>query len=106
MANLFWGAVFIFLNINLNLGHSQIGLLPEFVGYILLINWVKRIRKEEECIGTRLDAAKGWLTFLAVVSGIEYCLALLGISLQMSWISIILMPVLMGISCLICSALL
>ncbi len=100
MANLFWGAFFVFVNIDLNLEYCRIGLIPEFIGYILLIKWINRIREDEKCIGTGLNTAKGWLIFLGVVSGIDYCLALLGIALQISGVlSIILTSILIGISC-------
>lgn len=35
MRNIFIGFLFVFLDFNLSLGTSQIGLIPDFVGYIL-----------------------------------------------------------------------
>ena len=36
MQNLFWGAVFLLLNVNIVAGESLINILPCFVGYILI----------------------------------------------------------------------
>jgi hypothetical protein len=35
MQSLFWGLFFIFLDFNVTLGNSVVGLIPDFVGYIL-----------------------------------------------------------------------
>ena len=36
MQNLFWGTVFLLLNVNITVGESLINILPCFVGYILI----------------------------------------------------------------------
>ena len=37
MQNIFLGMLFAFLDININRGRTTIGLMPEFVGYILMV---------------------------------------------------------------------
>jgi len=37
MSRIFTGFLFIFLDFNLNLGNSQIGLIPDFIGYIIML---------------------------------------------------------------------
>ena len=38
MKNIFIGFIFLFLNLDINLGELKIGLLPDFVGYIIMLN--------------------------------------------------------------------
>lgn len=48
MSNLFNGMVLLFLNFNINIGRSSIGLLPDFLGFIFIVNGVKELSNESE----------------------------------------------------------
>ncbi len=45
---IFIGLVFIILNFNLNFNEVTIGLIPNFVGYILIIKGIKEVQNFEE----------------------------------------------------------
>lgn len=77
MSKIFIGFILIFLDFNLNLGNSQIGLLPDFIGYIMMINGIDEMALESPLF----MKVKPYATFMAVYSGIIYLLDLLGISL-------------------------
>lgn len=36
MNNIFYGMLFVFLDLDLNFGDSKVGLIPDFIGYILI----------------------------------------------------------------------
>ena len=36
MSSIFTGMLLVFLDFNINLGRSKIGLLPDFIGYIVM----------------------------------------------------------------------
>lgn len=48
MRAIFVGFLFIFFNLNINAGDSVIGLIPNFVGYILLVRGIKELENENE----------------------------------------------------------
>ena len=43
MQQVFWGIVFLFLNVNLTFGSVTIGLFPDFVGYLLLLQGARTL---------------------------------------------------------------
>lgn len=45
---IFIGLVFVILNFNLNFNEVTIGLIPNFVGYILIIKGIKEVQNFEE----------------------------------------------------------
>ena len=75
MQQVFWGIVFLFLNVNLTFGSVTIGLFPDFVGYLLLLQGARTLagriarfsRLEPLCVGG------------AAYTGVLYLLNLFGI---------------------------
>ena len=43
MNNIFIGFIFVFLDFNLDLGSSRIGLIPDFIGYVLIYQGLKEL---------------------------------------------------------------
>jgi hypothetical protein len=46
MKNLFIGFIFVFLDFNLNISNSKIGLIPDFIGYLIIINGLMDMSEE------------------------------------------------------------
>lgn len=94
MKNIFIGLLFIFLNFDLNLGNMKIGLLPDFVGYFLMIKGFDELIKESEFF----DKVRPWAAFMTCYTGIIYVLEFLGASNLLQGFSIILGIISMCIS--------
>jgi len=92
--NIFIGLLFIFLNFNLNLGGMQIDLLPNFVGYLLMIKGIDELIKESEFF----DKVRPWAVIMACYTGVIFFLDLIGVSYQLQGFSIILGIINMSIS--------
>lgn len=86
MKNIFIGFILIFLDFNLNLGNSQIGLIPDFIGYIAMINGLAEMSGESPQFMT----VKPYATGMAVYTGILYFMDFLGISASIGAFSYIL----------------
>lgn len=76
MKDIFIGFILIFLDFNLNLGNSKIGLIPDFAGYLIMINGILEMSEES----TLFTKVKPQVTAMAVYSGILYLLDLIGLS--------------------------
>lgn len=75
MNTIFVGMIFTLFNINIKLSGSSIGLLPDFVGYILIIRGLDKLAEQS----TQFAKARPWAVGMAVYTGVTYGLALLGI---------------------------
>lgn len=101
MKKLFWGIFFIYLNFNLDLSGHQLNLLPDFVGYILLILGMQDLAGESAffkkakpfAIGMTVYSALVWVGALLgfAMEGVMFellSLAALLVSLYISWLLI------------------
>ena len=43
MRNIFVGLLFIFLDFNLDFGTTRVGLIPDFIGYIMVFQGLKEL---------------------------------------------------------------
>ena len=86
MKNIFIGFLLIFIDFNLNLGNSQIGLIPDFVGYIVMINGLDEMADESRMF----MEVKPYATGMAVYTSILYFIDLIGISASLGFLSYIL----------------
>lgn len=86
MRNIFLGFVFIFLDFSLNLDSSKIGLIPDFVGYIIMINGLQEMAVES----TLFMKVKPFATGMAVYTGILYLLDLFGVSVSLGVLTYVL----------------
>ncbi len=83
MKNIFIGFLLIFLDFNLNLGNSQIGLIPDFIGYIVMINGLSEVASESQLF----MKVKPYATGMAIYSSVLYLMDLFGISASLGALS-------------------
>jgi len=76
MSNIFTGMLLVFLDFNLNIGRSTIGLIPDFIGYIIVDKGLAELADESY----RFAKARGFAKGMAVYTGILYFMDLLGIT--------------------------
>ena len=86
MRNIFIGFILIFLDFSLNLGNSKIGLIPDFVGYIVMINGLEEMAGESSLF----MKIKPYATGMAVYTGILYLLDLFGVSVSLGVLTYVL----------------
>lgn len=87
MKNIFIGFILIFLDFNLNRGgNAQIDLIPDFVGYIVMINGLKEMYSES----TLFMKVKPYVTGMAVYTGVLYFLDLVGVSVSLGVLTYVL----------------
>lgn len=76
MKNIFTGFLLIFLDFNLDLGASRIGLIPDFIGYIIMISGLKEMAEESPLF----LKAKPFAAGMAIYTGILYFMDMFAIS--------------------------
>jgi hypothetical protein len=76
MDKIFTGMIFAFLDFNINIGSSQIGLIPDFVGYIFIVNGLFELSSKS----SRFQKVQTHASIMAFYTGILYALDLFGIS--------------------------
>ena len=85
MEKLFFGFLLTFLDFNLDLGASRIGLIPDFVGYIFLRNGLREMAEESP----RFIRIRPFVTFMAFYTGTCYWMDLVGLSASLGALAII-----------------
>ena len=73
------GFLFIFLDFSLNLGNSKIGLIPDFIGYIIMIKGLEEMAEESNFF----IKIKPYVTGMAIYSGFLYFMDLFGASVSL-----------------------
>ncbi len=84
MSYLFFGYLLIYLDFSFHIGSHVIGLLPDFVGFILLTVALKNLSGES----ARFDSVRPFAIGMAVLTGATYVLNLIGVFDSRSWISV------------------
>ena len=77
MSKIFIGMILIFINFNIDIGTTRIGLIPSFVGYIFMLQGLAQL----EGFSHRFTKIKPLAMIMLVFSIITCVLDLLGISL-------------------------
>lgn len=67
MRKLFWGFFFIYLNFHLNLNQYSLNILPNFVGYILLLQGMKQLEEESHFFRRARPFAVGMAVYEAIL---------------------------------------
>lgn len=83
MTTIFIGLFFFLIDFNIDIGSIRIGLVPDFVGYVLLVSGLREIRHHSSAFKECEDGSK----IMVVISGIIYILDLFGMMSQISIIS-------------------
>jgi hypothetical protein len=86
MKNIFIGFIFIFLDFNLTSGNVKIGLIPDFLGYIIMVKGLVEMADESMLF----MKAKPYATGMAIYTGFLYVFDLLGVSASLGVLSYIL----------------
>lgn len=86
MKNILIGFILIFLDFNLNIGNSKIGLIPDFIGYLIIISGLVEMAEES----TLFMKVKPLVSGMVIYTGILYFLDLLGFSTLLGTFSYIL----------------
>jgi hypothetical protein len=84
--NIFIGFLLIFLDFNLDINTCRIGLIPDFIGYIILINGLKEMTFESKCF----EKIKPFVAGMGVYSSILYAMDLFGLSANLSGFGVLL----------------
>jgi len=75
MRKIMAGMVFVFLDFTINMEASRIGLIPDFVGYILIIQGLSELSP----LSFRFEKVKGLSAVMAVYTAVLYALDLFGV---------------------------
>lgn len=67
MIYLLWGTVFAVLNINMKIGPSTVDVLPNFVGYFLLMKGMTELSEESQAFAKGRHWAFGMMIFSAIL---------------------------------------
>lgn len=86
MRNIFIGFLLVLLDFNLNLNQCSVDLLPDFVGYIILVNGFHELEQES----SYFIKVRPYSIGMAVYTGILFVLDLFGASLNLSGLDFIL----------------
>lgn len=81
MKKIFIGAIFILLNFNITIGGGSLGLLPDPVGFILVWKGLTELVTGDKRLEEMSAFARKVLLVLAAATGIEYVLAIFGMTL-------------------------
>lgn len=89
MKLIFWGLILSFFNFNITTSVNLIGLLPDFIGYLLILRGCRQLMPS-----VWLEKLRGPAVFMIFVTGVEYFFNLLGIVIMHE---IVIIFVLLGI---------
>ena len=94
MQNIFLGMLFAFLDFDINLGNRTIGLMPDFVGYLLMIKGLEEMTAESALF----EKARPWALGMSVYTGVLYAMAFLAMPVQLRLLNWV-----MGVAALVAS---
>jgi uncharacterized protein involved in cysteine biosynthesis len=86
MKNIWIGLLLIFLDFSLNLNNVHIGLIPDFIGYLVMLGGLAELTEESPLF----DKVRPFAVGMAVYTGILYALDLFGVSASLGYLSALL----------------
>ena len=86
MDKLFWGFFFLFLNFNLNFNGASLGLLPDWVGFILLYLGCSELESESALF----QKPRPFCVGLGIYTGVLWLMSLLGIGADLGLLNWVL----------------
>ena len=72
MRNIFIGLLFIFLDFNLDFGAMRVGLIPDFIGYIMILQGLKEIALLSEHFGKAKPFTIGMIVYTSVLYAADF----------------------------------
>lgn len=94
MKKLMIGLLMVFLDFNLTLNSNVIGLIPDFIGYIIMIKGLEEMAGESP----QFSKVKPYTVGMAVYAGVLYALDLFGITVSLGPFSFLLVVVSVAVS--------
>ncbi|MBP3673278.1 MAG: hypothetical protein J6J18_05560 [Oscillospiraceae bacterium] len=76
MSRLFWGLLFVLMDVKITLGSAEVGLLPDFAGYFLLMKGMEELAEESK----RFDKVRHGAFVMVLVSAVLYVADLLDLT--------------------------
>lgn len=76
MRKLFIGMIFVFLDFTFNLNTTRIGLIPDFVGYIIMLQGLSELAEQSN----RFVSIRPYVLGMAIYAGALYLFDLLGVT--------------------------
>ena len=67
MGKFFWGFFFIYLNFNLSVNAHTLNVLPEFVGYFLLLQGLRELEEESGVFSDTRPFVVGMTVYTAIL---------------------------------------
>lgn len=86
MRNIFIGLLFIFLDFHFDFNATRIGLIPDFVGYIFMINGLNELTHKS----MRFSKIRPFAVGMAIYTGVLYAFDLLAVSVNLGGLSLLL----------------
>ena len=86
MSKLFIGLLFVFLDFTINIGTSKIGLIPDFIGYLFLLNGVGELSEQSNSF----YKIKPAIAFMVFYSIILYAMDFIGLSVSLGMFTYLL----------------
>jgi hypothetical protein len=86
MKKIMIGLIMVFLDFNLTLNNNVIGLIPDFIGYIIMVKGLIEMTEESPLF----PKVRPYATGMAVYTGILYALDLFGVIVSLSFFTFLL----------------
>lgn len=86
MRSIFIGMLLIFLDFNININASTIGLIPDFIGFIFMVKGLDELSGK----AASFARARPFAVVMGVFSGLLYALDLFGVFVRLGWLGILL----------------
>lgn len=97
MNELFVGMLLVFLNVNLSFGEHTFDVLPDFVGYLLMMRGLESLSPESRYFEKARPVAMGMMVYSAVL----YVVNVLAVTVQAQFVSFCLGVLAMAVSLLL-----
>ena len=81
MEKIFIGMLLVFLDFTLSIGNSTMDIIPDFIGYILMMKGILELIQGCE----ELDKARQFAMGMAIFTGAQFVMDLFGISSSIGW---------------------
>lgn len=74
MSRIFWGFLFVMIHINITVGNSVIQILPNFIGFFLILSGVDALKD----LAPGFEKIRGWVFLMALLETAVWLFSLVG----------------------------
>lgn len=75
MSRIFWGFLFVMIHINITAGNSVIQILPDFIGFFLILGGVDALKD----LAPGFEKIRGWVFLMALLETAVWLFSLMGL---------------------------